>query len=89
MQDYLGIVLSIFGTIVSATYFGSYNDLLFNRCYIALFTVCSVIVFRILLRDDIDGPGAAPQRYFSFHPWPFSLDEKRVIALTGDTATEL
>lgn len=88
MQDYLGIVLSIFGTIVSATYFGSYNDLVFTRSYIALFTVASMIVFLILLRDDIDGAGAAPRRYFSFHSWPLSSD-KRVMALTGDTATEL
>ena len=87
MQDYLGIVLSIFGTIVSATYFGSYDDLLFKSSYITLFIVCAMIVFRVLLREDIDGPGAAPQRYFSFHSWP-SSSYKRVLELTGNTAIE-
>lgn len=68
--DYFGIVLSIVGTNVSATYFGLYGNLLLQGFYIVFTIVCSALVFYILLRDDVDGPQAALRRYFPFHPHP-------------------
>lgn len=66
--DYLGIVLGIVGTNVSSTYFGLYGNLSLQRLYFVLIVVCSVFATRNLLRDDIDGPGAAPRRYILFRP---------------------
>lgn len=65
--DYFGIVLSILGTIVSAAYFGLYGNLLLQENYIVFFIVCAALVFYILLHDDVDGPRAAPRRYFPSH----------------------
>ena len=68
--DYFGILLSIIGTNVSAVYFGLYANPLLQWSYIVFFIVCAALVFYRLLHDDIDGPGAAPRRYFPFHLSP-------------------
>lgn len=60
--DYFGILLSIIGTNVSATYFGLYGNFLLQGSYIIFILICSAFVFNALLRDDIDGPGAAIRR---------------------------
>lgn len=52
----------IIGTNVSAAYFGLYGNLPLQGSYIVFYVVCSALVFYRLLRDDIDGPGAAPRR---------------------------
>ena len=66
--DYFGIILSIIGTVISATYFGLHGNLILQMSHIVFFIACSALVFYVLLRDDIDGPRAAPKRYFPFHP---------------------
>lgn len=68
--DYFGILLSIIGTNVSATYFGLYGNFLLQGSYIIFILICSAFVFNALLRDDIDGPGAAIRRYFPSLPHP-------------------
>lgn len=64
--DYLGIVLSIIGTSISSTYFGLYGNLSLQARYLIMIVVCSVVAFCHLLRDDVDGPGAASRRYILF-----------------------
>ena len=61
--DYLGILLSITGTNVSAAYFGLYGEILLQVSYTAFFTVCAAFVFCILLHKDLDGPKVVFQRY--------------------------
>lgn len=60
--DYLGIVLSIIGTNVSAAYFGLYGILHLQVFYTFFYIACAALVFRFLLRDNIDGPGAVFKR---------------------------
>ena len=67
--DYLGIVLHVMGTIVSAAYFGLYGNPVLQGLYILLSVVCTVCAFYLLLRNDIDGPGAVFQRYRIPHPY--------------------
>ena len=64
--DYLGILLSITGTNVSAAYFGLYDDRLLQASYIVFFPICATLVFYILWRYDLDGPSVVYQRYFTF-----------------------
>ena len=61
--DYLGIVLHVMGTIISAAYFGLYGNPGLQGIYILFFVVCTARAFYLLLCNDIDGPGAVLQRY--------------------------
>ena len=61
--DYLGIVLNIMGTNISAAYFGLYGNLLLQGSYFLFYVVCATLVFYLLLRDNIDGPCAMFRRY--------------------------
>ena len=61
--DYLGIVLHVMGTNISAAYFGLYGDPLLQSFYILVLVVCAACAFYLLLRNDIDGPHAVSQRY--------------------------
>ena len=65
--DYLGIVLHVTGTIISAAYFGLYGNPLLQSFYILFLVVCAARAFYFLLRNDIDGPGAVSQRYTILH----------------------
>ena len=65
--DYLGIVLHVMGTIISAAYFGLYGNPLSQSFYILFLVVCAARAFYLLLRNDIDGPGAVLQRYTIIH----------------------
>ena len=65
--DYLGIVLHVMGTIISAAYFGLYGNPLLQSFYILFLVVCAARAFYLLLRNDIDGPGAVLQRYTILH----------------------
>lgn len=66
--DYFGIELSIIATNVSSAYFGLDGNLSLQVTYIALLIVCSILVFHHLLRENIDGPGAANSSYLLFSP---------------------
>lgn len=66
--DYFGIVLSSIGTNISSTYFGLYGSLPLQNLYFMLIVACSVFAFCNLLRDDVDGPGAAIRRCALFRP---------------------
>ncbi|KAM0806227.1 hemolysin-III related-domain-containing protein [Usnea florida] len=68
--DYLGIVLNIVGTNVSATYFGLYDNRFAQESHMLFIIACSAFVFYALLRDDTDGPRAAQKRYSQHHPRP-------------------
>ena len=61
--DYLGIVLHVMGTNISAAYFGLYGDPLLQSFYILFLVLCAACAFYLLLRNDIDGPRAVSQRY--------------------------
>ena len=65
--DYLGIVLNVMGTIISAAYFGLYGSPVLQCFYILFIVVCTARAFYLLLRNDIDGPGAILQRYTILH----------------------
>ena len=65
--DYLGIVLNVMGTIISAAYFGLYGSPVLQGFYILFIVICTACAFYILLRNDIDGPDAVLQRYTILH----------------------
>ena len=65
--DYLGIVLHVVGTNISAAYFGLHGHPLVQSLYILFLVVCAARAFYLLLRNDIDGPGAVLQRYTILH----------------------
>ena len=65
--DYLGIVLNVMGTIISAAYFGLHGSPILQGFYILFIVVCTARAFYLLLRNDIDGPGAILQRYTILH----------------------
>lgn len=68
--DYLGIVLNVMGTNISAAYFGLYGNLLLQGFYILFYVLCATLVFYHLLRDNIDGPRAIFRRYSLIHIRP-------------------
>ena len=69
-MDYLGILLGVMGTNSSAAYFGFYGNLFWQVFYILLFIMGAAFVFYLLLRYNMDGPGACLRRYLSSHPCP-------------------
>ncbi|MCJ1288725.1 hypothetical protein MMC34_000254 [Xylographa carneopallida] len=64
--DYLGIVLNITTTCISAAYFGLYADGGLQAVYISLITVCGATTFWFVLDPDIDGHNAAFWRALVF-----------------------
>ncbi|MCJ1405416.1 hypothetical protein MMC11_008644 [Xylographa trunciseda] len=64
--DYLGIVLNITSTCISAAYFGLYGDEGLKALYISVIAVCGATTFWFVLDPDIDGHNAAFWRALVF-----------------------
>lgn len=60
--DYLGIVLTISTTCISATFFGLYGHTNMQLIYIAVTVACGMAVFRSVLHPEADGPSASIYR---------------------------
>ena len=61
--DYLGIVLSIFGTCISSSYIGLSEHTLLRNLYISFICIVGAAVFQVTLNPRFDGPRAAKMRY--------------------------
>ncbi|MCJ1431235.1 hypothetical protein MMC27_000586 [Xylographa pallens] len=64
--DYLGIVLNITSTSISAAYFGLDGDECLKAIYISITAVCGATTFWFVLDPDIDGHNAAFWRALVF-----------------------
>ncbi|MCJ1321375.1 hypothetical protein MMC15_006719 [Xylographa vitiligo] len=64
--DYLGIVLNITSTCISAAYFGLCGDRSLQAIYISAITVCGTTTFWLVLDPDMDGHNAAFWRALVF-----------------------
>ncbi|MCJ1377039.1 hypothetical protein MMC17_000129 [Xylographa soralifera] len=64
--DYLGIVLNITSTCISAAYFGLHGDESLKAIYISVIAVCGATTFWFVLDPNIDGHNAAFWRALVF-----------------------
>ncbi|TEY85322.1 hypothetical protein BOTCAL_0014g00520 [Botryotinia calthae] len=64
--DYLGIVLNISFTWISAIYFGLYGHRELTRWYITQISICACITFWVMLSSKMDGPQTALWRSITF-----------------------